>query len=139
MKLNYNWLKQGLHLPVYQLRLLNQSFYALAWIMVRMEYKTVTLKAIDVRPYKYSIWCTIADSESFVNEIVYRKWSEDGEYIWWMLDTHNFAKHKPDEMVEVIELEDKYLPSDFEEEPQNFLSKRPKPTVVCQHCGQKIL
>ncbi|MFA5053441.1 MAG: hypothetical protein WC565_05245 [Parcubacteria group bacterium] len=85
----------------------------------------VTLKAIDVRPYAYALWCCIEDGVPFANDIVCRRWSDDGKHIWWMLDTHNFAKYEPDELVEVIELENPWLPSDFEAEHEAFLAKRP--------------
>ena len=100
--------------------------------------KLITMKAIDVRPWQYAVWSSIGDEEPFSNTIVHRKWSEDGARIWWMLDSHNFIAYTPDDMVKVIQKENPYLPKDHETEPEKFLTMRPKPPVICQHCGQKI-
>ncbi len=64
----------------------------------------VKVRAIDIKPYRYGVWCTIEDNpKPFVNEIVNRRWSEDGQHIWFMLDTHNFMKATPEEEVAVVE------------------------------------
>ena len=65
----------------------------------------VLKRAIDVTPHYHGIWCTVGGGEPFVNEIVSRKWSEDGNDIWFMLDTHNFARHQPHEQIRVVELD----------------------------------
>lgn len=63
----------------------------------------VKKRAIDVTPYEHGIWCSIMDGQPFVNTIVLRKWSEDGEKVVFMLDTHNFLMVPPNEEIEVVE------------------------------------
>lgn len=70
--------------------------------------EVVTLKARDVKPYHYGVWCTVGDPETgreskpFSNTICVIKWSEDGEHLWFGLDTHNTIKVAPDEEIEVV-------------------------------------
>lgn len=72
------------------------------------EFRSV--RAIDVVPYHWGIWCTVqGDPNPFVNHIVGATWSDDGKHIWWMLESHNFQKAEPDEMVELVPIE----PSEF--------------------------
>ena len=59
---------------------------------------------INVTPWDHGIWCSIAGGPPFVNEIVVRRWSEDGRRISIMLDSLNFDEFAPDEMVSVVEL-----------------------------------
>jgi len=63
---------------------------------------SVTLRARDVKPYHYGVWCSIEDGEPFANTICHIRWSDDGKYLWFGLDTHNTMKVEPDEEVEVI-------------------------------------
>lgn len=69
---------------------------------------TVTLKARDLKPYHYGVWCSVRDPETgneskpFCNTIVYIRWNGDGKYLWLGLETHNTIKVAPDEDVEVI-------------------------------------
>ena len=62
----------------------------------------VKIRAIDVKPYHYFLWCRIGNGEPFANEIVYRKWSDDGKRIVFGLETHNYYFAEPDEMMELI-------------------------------------
>lgn len=66
------------------------------------EPEITEVRGIDVVPYDYSIWCSIGNGEPFCNEIVGRRWSEDGQRICIMLDSHNFDSFGPDEMVRVV-------------------------------------
>lgn len=60
--------------------------------------------ASNVKPYEWALWCRVEGSEPFANEIVGVKPSECGEYLWLMLDTFNFWKVKPDDMLSLIPL-----------------------------------
>ena len=63
------------------------------------------VKAIDVKPYRWAVWCTIeGNPKPFANDIVSRRWSEDGAHIWFMLDTHNFLNAQFDEVLELVPL-----------------------------------
>ena len=63
------------------------------------------VKAIDVKPYRWALWCSVGDSgKPFENEIVGRKWSPDGKLIWFMLDSHNFYSAAPGEVLELVPL-----------------------------------
>lgn len=70
------------------------------------EPKQVKMRAVDVVPFLYGIWCTIEGGEPFVNDIVYERWSEDtpGEIIFG-LDSHNSDFRMADEEIEVVPLE----------------------------------
>jgi hypothetical protein len=63
----------------------------------------VRKRAIDVTPYEHAVWCVIANGEPFANDVVCRRWSEDGATISFMLESHNFMSAAPDEEIEVIE------------------------------------
>lgn len=91
----------------------------------------VQIRARDVKPYHWAVWCTVGDStRPFANTIVSRKWSEDGEKIWFMLDTHNFDSAGPDEMLWLVR-EDPTgwggpdLQAKWEREAAEFEGKRP--------------
>lgn len=91
----------------------------------------ILVRGIDVLPHHYGIWCTVGDgTKAFANEIVNRRWSEDGSKIWVMLDTHNFDSFDPDEMVRVVPLDPKdygeAIRAKWDQEAADFLSKRPK-------------
>jgi len=106
------------------------------------EPKQVTIKAIDVRPYRYAIWCTVGRSTPFANEIVSVTWSEDGEYLWFMLDSHNFHKVSPDDTISVVKVRSSYMSeallADSDAKTVATLKKRPAPRQPCPHCGQTM-
>ena len=89
----------------------------------------VTMKAIDVKPHRWAIWCAIEHGEPFENEIVERTWASDGEHIWFMLETHNFVKARHDETIEVVPFEDKYrtesLLAESDERDRRKMAMRP--------------
>jgi hypothetical protein len=99
------------------------------------------VRAIDVRPYQWAIWCTVADHfgpdgklKPFANEIEGRKWSDDGQSIWFMLGTHNFYNAKPDDVLELVPIEPK-SPKVTDEEQADFVRSRPVPMIKCPTCG----
>ena len=64
----------------------------------------VMVKAINIRPYMYSLPCAIGSKDNLtyiLNEMCCRGWTKDGR-IDWLLDTHNFFFAKPGDMVEVV-------------------------------------
>ena len=67
--------------------------------------KTIKVKARDVVPYLYGFWSSVADGERFANQIMRIRWSEDGEHLWFGLDSHNFMKARPDEVLELVPME----------------------------------
>ena len=70
--------------------------------------ETKKVRAIDVKPHFWGIWCTVGDcKDPFVNEIVSRKWSDDHKTIWFMLESHNFSEAAPDEEMELVPLDPK--------------------------------
>lgn len=64
----------------------------------------IEVRGIDVIPYEYGLWCSIGSGEPFVNEIVGRRWTDDGQRISAMLESHNFTSFVPDEMVRVVRM-----------------------------------
>lgn len=82
--------------------------------MTEQEPIQVEKKAIDITPYEHGIWCTIEGSKKpFVNEIVVRKWSEDGTQIIFMLDSHNFIFADPEEQLLVVETTSEFYTPEF--------------------------
>lgn len=63
----------------------------------------VKVRARDVKPYHYGVWCSIGDGEPFANTICHIQWSDDGEHLWFGLDSHNTYKAAPDEMLDLVE------------------------------------
>jgi hypothetical protein len=63
----------------------------------------VTVRARDVKPYHYGIWSSTG-GEPFANCICAVKWSDDGEHLLFILESHGFYRVTPDEEVEVVDL-----------------------------------
>lgn len=102
----------------------------------------IKMKAIDVVPHKYGQWCSIGDGKPFVNPFCHRQWSDDGETIWFMLESHNFYDAKPDDEMLVVEVKlsewgvkewDRLMRDDAVE-----MARRPSPPEDCPHCGQRM-
>jgi hypothetical protein len=68
--------------------------------------RTETTRAIDVMPYRYGIWCTVNGRAPFVNAVVRCSWSKDRKEICFVLDSMNFDRYAPDELIEVVPLDD---------------------------------
>lgn len=69
----------------------------------RKKPESVKIRARDVVPYLYGVWCSVGEfSDPFVNQIVHMKWSEDGEYLYLGLETHNVIKARPEEVLELV-------------------------------------
>ena len=100
------------------------------------EPETKKVRAIDVRPYEWGVWCTVGDDKRpFVNRIEHRAWSDDGLSIWFGLETHNSKNAEPDEEIDLVPLvRPEFAPKDDQDA---FLAKRPVPTVECATCGGK--
>lgn len=93
--------------------------------------ETVMVKAPEVKPYHYGLWCSIEDGKPFVNTFVGAKWSDDGSKVLYMLDTHNFLSVAHDEMVEVVPLN----PSKYCAEKYGNWNIGPRPGVGnCENC-----
>lgn len=90
------------------------------------------MKVLDVRPYHYGVYCCIEEGKPFVNEIVGKDWSEDGEKVIFMLETHNFLFHSPWDEMDVVAMDrkDGLTPK----EDGDFMSKRPSPVKKCEAC-----
>lgn len=92
------------------------------------------MKAINIIPYHYAQRCSFDDGEtSFMNEVVGRRWSEDGTgKIWFMLESHNFFSAFPDEEVEFIEPYEGGYPEESrkraKERDDHFMSQWPDRT-----------
>jgi hypothetical protein len=70
---------------------------------------TVMVRARDIKPYHYAVWCRFENGKPFCNAICSARWSEDGKKLWFMLESHNFFDAEPDEMVEVVEMKGKHF------------------------------
>jgi hypothetical protein len=101
--------------------------------------ETKPIRAIDVIPYRWGVWCQIENGKPFTNVIEHLSWSDDGQHIWFALGTHNFHKAEPYEMLDLVPCEPGIMSSKFmdeeEENHKKFVQARPKPTQKCLHCG----
>lgn len=70
--------------------------------------KTTMVLARDVVPYAWALWSDVEGSMPFENEIVGVRWSEDGQYLWFMLDSGNFLKADPDDLMDLVPYRSKY-------------------------------
>jgi hypothetical protein len=95
----------------------------------------VKIRADEVKPYRWGLWCTVGGGEPHSNPIVSAKWSEDGQRIWFMLDSHNFYDAEPDEVLELVPLGDFW--ASRPDRPSASQQRRPVPTRPCEHCGGK--
>lgn len=96
------------------------------------EVATVKIKVLDVAPYRHGVYCTVGDGAPIVNDIVVKDWSEDGESVVFMLETHNFLFCPPDGEMDVVVLGGGVPRLDRDD--SDFLSKRPKPSKKCESC-----
>ena len=60
------------------------------------------VKAIDVKPYRWALWCVVDGGPPFANEIVHRVWTDSGRRIAFGLDSHNGFTADPDEELDLI-------------------------------------
>lgn len=95
----------------------------------------VKVMAVDVKPYLFGLWCTVGNGEPRSNVICSVKWSEDGQRLWFMLESHNFFDAAPDEALELVP----QVPSPyFQKVGRDFvLPPRPPITKPCEHCNGK--
>tara|TARA_Y100000310_G_scaffold343109_2_gene449251 strand:- start:742 stop:1104 length:363 start_codon:yes stop_codon:yes gene_type:complete len=76
------------------------------------DHKFVSIPAREVVPYRYGVLYSFDGGaghrvegdrpDHFVNQIVRIKWSEDGEHLWFGLDSHNTMKVRPDESARSV-------------------------------------
>lgn len=102
-------------------------------VAIEQSPKLEKVKAIDVKPYHFALWCSIEDGRPFANEICFRKWADDGEKIVFMLESHNFYSADPDAEMEVIALsEERYAHLRHDEKDVENMKNRPprKPKPV---------
>jgi hypothetical protein len=88
----------------------------------------VTVKAIDIQPYRYALWCSIGDGEPFANEICHVAWSKDYKRVLLGLDTHNGYAVDADAEIDLVPV-DGYLADKY------VAWKLPPRPDVCEHCG----
>lgn len=62
----------------------------------------VKIRARDVRPYHFAIWCSVGGGKPHANTIALVKWSETWQQIVFCLESLNFDFRDPDEIVELI-------------------------------------
>lgn len=55
-----------------------------------------------MKPYEWAQWCSIEGGPPFANDIVHVRVSDDGEWLWLMLESFNFWKVKPDDVLHLI-------------------------------------
>lgn len=96
----------------------------------------VKVRAIDVKPYRWALWCSIEGGPPFENEICLRRWSDDGQGIWFMLESHNFLYAEPNEILELVPYTCDFYTAEMmairDAEDEKKMSKRP----YVQHSGK---
>lgn len=100
--------------------------------------ETVKVRARDVKPYHYAIWCSIGDGKPFANDIVSMRWSEDGKSIWFMLESHNFDCVKPDDIIDLIEVKDASSATLREKYASFKLGDPPKPKPTIESLTEQL-
>lgn len=83
------------------------------------------VRAIDVVPYRWALWCSVEGREPFANQIVHAAWSDDGERIIFGLDSHNSYSAKPYIALELVP-QTGWEPADAEESHARFVASRPE-------------
>lgn len=92
------------------------------------------VRALDVVPHEWAVWCTVEKSQPFANKVVSVKWSEDGESLWFMLGSFNFLNAKPDEMLDLVPHEATYPPKhERVAKHKEAIAARPK-KMECPRC-----
>ncbi len=101
---------------------------------------TEKVRAIEVQPYRWGLWCRIEGlKDPIVNQIVVKGWSDDGKTMHFMLDSHNFMTGiDPDEMLDLVPVDDPYAPKTDRETWQDFAARRPTPKPTCPVCGSEV-
>lgn len=93
---------------------------------------TQRVRAIDVKPYRWALWCQIGNGAPFANEIVYRRWSDDGKVIWFGLDNHTGYRAEPDKELDLIPHDGRYSPemlARVDARDAELMAKRPSVTT----------
>lgn len=63
------------------------------------------VRARDVRPYHHAFMTIpFEGGEPGANAVCGLRWSEDGEWLWLYLDSHNTYKARPDEELELVDI-----------------------------------
>ena len=79
------------------------------------EPKEVKVRAGDVKPYRWALWCQVegGPSKPFANEIFTRAWDGAGK-IWFGLDSHNgYGPFDPDEVLSLIPYRSRYMTDEW--------------------------
>lgn len=98
-----------------------------------IEPVTEKVRARDVKPYHYGIWCTVGGGQPFNNVICGVRWSDDGARLWFNLESYNSYDVDPDEEIELIPL------THHLKERYSSWTLPPKPVVKkCAHCGSTL-
>lgn len=105
------------------------------------ESKFEDMRVIDIVPYRYGILCSIGDGEPFINDIVDRQWSDDGELLILGLESHNAICHSPNEILSVIKLDVDESAGWFQDtikRDKQRIANRPVPSRLCKSCRQPL-
>lgn len=99
--------------------------------------ETKKVKAIDVMPYRWALWCTLGDSKPFANLIVHRQWDSDGKRIVFGLDSHNFYFAAPDAELDLIPADMSTIPADLlaRMDARDAKTMAEIPNPPCPACG----
>lgn len=64
----------------------------------------VVVRARDVKPYHFGLWSSVHGGPPFANPIADVSWSDDGSALWLGLESHNFKRVGPDDLLELVDL-----------------------------------
>ena len=109
-----------------------------------LEPKIERVRAIDVRPYHWGIWCTVGGQPNpFTNPIVSARRSEDGKKLWFMLESHNFQDAAPEEILDLVPLVPPgHMINRIESDHAELIAKRPKgptPSELVETAARALL
>jgi hypothetical protein len=100
---------------------------------MKPEPKPVTIRAVDVIPYKHALWYSVAGVDGpFWNDVVGKAWSKDGTTVIILLESFNSMFRAPDTELELGEYaEGDYHRSALVQTQEQFLAKRPVMVPQC--------
>lgn len=105
------------------------------------EPSTTPVTARDVVPHEWALWCSVDGSLPFANEIVAVRWSEDGQYLSFMLESHNFMRAAPGESLDLIPFVSQYRTEEMRERSRAEHAKiiaNPPVVACCVTCRRAL-
>ena len=69
----------------------------------------VSILAKDVKPYHYGVWSSVEGGAPYANCICNIRWSDDGKFLWFGLESLNYYRAAPLDVIELVDFSDNNL------------------------------